>query len=431
MGAADALSRSRRGPTRIAISAGCAALLVGCGAGVPSIHPVTVPSMPASSLVPSAGATTPPTPALAQPKSGSGPDALGARRVIPVPKALAQTQIHRLMAVDGQAVLLDAESDLKQRPLLVVLHGLGEDAGEIRRQTGFTALAALDGFDVVYPNAPQDPADPIHLTAVSASLTPSASPETSATPPAPTSSPSPSPSPTRSLLPTQTVAPKPSRSVTVAPTSQAPRPSPSPSPSPTKASPSRPAQKSKPPRPRPKKKPRPSPLVPGTRAWNAGTCCAVPTRNDVGYLVDVVSSVEGTVPVDTSRVYIVGFSNGGMMALDAICSAPTVFAAAGSVSGPFLGTACARPIWRHIAAAADEVVPPAGGVPAGLPELGVVRDWCGCSFPATTTEAARYGYFASVLISPTGGHTWPTPTSSNWAFDPEHDLWDYVSKFHF
>ncbi len=331
------------------------------------------------------------------------------------------------MAVDGQAVLLDAESDMRQRPLLVVLHGLGEDAGEIRRQTGFTALAALSGFDVVYPNAPQDPAATIHLTAASTSLTPSASPEASTTPQAAPSSPS--PSPTRSLLPTPTVTPRPTptpvRTVTVTPTSRAPRPTP------TKATPSLAGQKTKPPRALPKKKPRPSPLVPGTRAWNAGTCCAVPTRNDVGYLVDVVSSVEGTVPVDSSRVYIVGFSNGGMMALDAICSAPTVFAAAGSVSGPFLGTACARPIWRHIAAAPDEVVPPTGGIPAGVPELGVARDWCGCSFPATTTETARYGYFASVLISPTGGHSWPTPDSSNWAFDPERDLWNYVSKFHF
>jgi len=43
-------------------------------------------------------------------------------------------------------------------------------------------------------------------------------------------------------------------------------------------------------------------------------------------------------------LHIVGFSNGGMMALRAICSAPETFAAAGSVSGlptddPCLGNA--------------------------------------------------------------------------------------------
>lgn len=148
------------------------------------------------------------------------------------------------------------------------------------------------------------------------------------------------------------------------------------------------------------------------------------------YLVDVVHSVAATVPVDASRVYVVGFSNGGMMALDAVCSAPNVFAAAGSVAGPFLGSRCARPIWRHLAAAPDSVVPPAGGIPAGLPKMGIVRDWCGCSFPATSTETSRFGMFASVLISPTGGHFWPTPSSSTWSYDPERDLWGYVSKFH-
>jgi poly(3-hydroxybutyrate) depolymerase len=153
-------------------------------------------------------------------------------------------------------------------------------------------------------------------------------------------------------------------------------------------------------------------------------------RDDVGYLVDVVHAVEAATPVDATRVYVVGFSNGGMMALRAICSAPWVFAAAGSVSGPFLGTTCARPIWRHIAAAADPIVPVWGGISPSAPALGVVRDWCGCTWPATTTEQARFGAFASVYISPTGGHSWPTPTSSNWAFDPERDLWGYVSRFH-
>ena len=171
-------------------------------------------------------------------------------------------------------------------------------------------------------------------------------------------------------------------------------------------------------------------MVAGTRAWNAGRCCAVADRNDVGYLVDVVRAAAASVPVDATRVYIVGFSNGGMMALTAVCSAPTVFAAAGSVSGPYLGTTCARPIWRHIAAAGDDVIPAAGGIPPGVPGLGVTRDWCGCSFPDSATETARYGAFASVYISPTGGHSWPTPDGDGWRFDPENDLWNYVSRFH-
>jgi predicted esterase len=361
-----------------------------------------------------------PTTSPPKAKTKSSPDALGARRVIPVPKSLAQQQIHQLLAVDGQATLLDAGPGTRLRPLLLVLHGLGEDAVEMRHQTGFTALAALTGFDVAYPNAPQDPGPPastatltrasvqVPAANVTPSPSPSTSPSASVTPTrTPSHSPSPSPSPTRTATPT------PSRIVTTPPT---PKPSP------------RPPKKTARPTPAPKK--RPSPLVAGTRAWNAGTCCALALRNDVGYLVDVVHAVAAAVPVDVTRVYIVGFSNGGMMALRAICSAPEVFAAAGSVSGPFLGSTCDKAVWRHIAAAPDPIVPAAGGISPGAPSLGVVRDWCGCTWPATTTERARFGPFASVYISPTGGHTWPTPDSTNWSFDPERDLWGYVSRFH-
>ncbi len=93
-----------------------------------------------------------------KPQKASSPDSLGARRVIPVPKAVALQQQHRLLAVDGQATLLDAAPGIYPRPLLLVLHGMGESALTMRQQTGFTALAALDGFDVAYPDAPEDPA---------------------------------------------------------------------------------------------------------------------------------------------------------------------------------------------------------------------------------------------------------------------------------
>jgi poly(3-hydroxybutyrate) depolymerase len=347
--------------------------------------------------------------------------------VIPVPKAVAVAQQHHLLAVDGQLTLLDAAPGATARPLLLVLHGMGEEALTMRQQTGFTALAALGGFDVAYPNAPEDPAiTTAVLSPAGASLaqpvvatptpTSTAKSDPSSVSPSPSRTPTPSPSPSPSPTPSKTPSKTPSPVQTHSPT---PKPTPKPSLKP---------------KPKPKVKPapkkRPSPLVAGRRAWNAGICCALGLRNDVGYLVDVVHSVEATVPVDATRVYVVGFSNGGMMALRAICSAPDVFAAAGSVSGPFLGSSCARPIWRHIAAAADPIVPVLGGISPAAPALGAVRDWCGCNWPATTAEQARFGGFASVYISPNGGHSWPTPTSANWAFDPERDLWGYVSRFH-
>jgi pimeloyl-ACP methyl ester carboxylesterase len=165
----------------------------------------------------------------------------------------------------------------------------------------------------------------------------------------------------------------------------------------------------------------------GIRTWSAGGCCSAHPRDDVGYLLDVIRAVEKARWIDTRRIYVVGFSNGGMMALDAVCSAPTVIAAAGSVSGPFLGSSCARPVWRHLAAQSDPIVPTGGGIPPGIPAMGIPVDWCGCSFPATATEPRRFGLFASVLIAPNAAHTWPTPDNPSWHYDPENDLWNYVS----
>jgi pimeloyl-ACP methyl ester carboxylesterase len=349
---------------------------------------------------------------------------------------VAQQQEHRIVPVDGQPVLLDSQAGTQPHPLLLVLAGLGEDAVTMRDGTGFTALAALSGFDVAYPDPPQDPPMPAATPraqsahAMTAAAVVNGQPRaTNRTSNSPAEDPDPSGSPQASPTSSKSSAtPAPSPSASRSPTKPTGTPTPSPSASPSSTKKASPTPSPSPPRPTPSK--RPSPLHPGTRAWNAGSCCAPTSRDDVRYLVDVVHAVEATVPVDASRVYIVGFSNGGMMALDAVCSAPDVFAAAGSVAGPFLGSHCARPIWRHLAAAPDDVVPPGGGIPAGLPSMGIVRDWCGCSFPATTTETSRFGMFASVVVSPTGGHFWPTPSSNTWPYDPERDLWGYVSKFH-
>ena len=69
------------------------------------------------------------------------------------------------------------------------------------------------------------------------------------------------------------------------------------------------------------------------RAWNAGaSCCGGATTDDVTYLRRVVAAVAARVPVDRHRVYVVGLSNGGMMATRAVCDAPQDFAAAGTVA---------------------------------------------------------------------------------------------------
>ena len=67
-------------------------------------------------------------------------------------------------------------------------------------------------------------------------------------------------------------------------------------------------------------------------SWNAGGCCgkaAATGVDDVGYLRDVIFDVQDHALVDASRIYVVGFSNGGMMAETAACELPDIVAAAG------------------------------------------------------------------------------------------------------
>lgn len=55
----------------------------------------------------------------------------------------------------------------------------------------------------------------------------------------------------------------------------------------------------------------------GGRSWNAGFCCgkaAEEVVDDVGFVLRVVEHVSERLPVDRSRVYLVGYSEGGMLA---------------------------------------------------------------------------------------------------------------------
>jgi polyhydroxybutyrate depolymerase len=62
------------------------------------------------------------------------------------------------------------------------------------------------------------------------------------------------------------------------------------------------------------------------RSWNARTgCCATAAKlhvDDVGFLRALIPAIEAHAPVDPSRVYLVGYSNGGRLALTAACALP-------------------------------------------------------------------------------------------------------------
>jgi polyhydroxybutyrate depolymerase len=106
------------------------------------------------------------------------------------------------------------------------------------------------------------------------------------------------------------------------------------------------------------------------RSWADGRNTSPASKegvDDVGFLVALVESLVAKGQVDPSRVYVVGMSNGGFMALTLACRTPERFAAAGSVTG-FMGfdfaAACApsRPVPIMIVAGdTDPIGPYQGG----------------------------------------------------------------------
>lgn len=102
--------------------------------------------------------------------------------------------------------------------------------------------------------------------------------------------------------------------------------------------------------------------------WNAGACCGVPAANkvdDVGYITGAVNALLSHYHIPRDRAFVMGHSNGAMMALRMVCETRT-FAAAISISGALETSDAVCPAAKGarvlaIHGAADENVPVAGG----------------------------------------------------------------------
>ena len=113
--------------------------------------------------------------------------------------------------------------------------------------------------------------------------------------------------------------------------------------------------------------------------WNAGVCCLAPVADDIDdidFLSTVIDEVKDEVPI--SDVYMVGHSNGGMMAFRYACEKPEGIAAFGSMAGTnAAGCSVPEPITMlHIHSIDDGIVPFEGGQSAldFVGELPPVRD---------------------------------------------------------
>lgn len=121
--------------------------------------------------------------------------------------------------------------------------------------------------------------------------------------------------------------------------------------------------------------------------WNAGHCCGKAAKDqldDVSFLEESIDRVSSVLPIDRSRVYMAGFSNGGMMAYrfaaeksHALAALAVLGGSIGGRAGPgediWLPPSPVKPVPTMIVhGTADGAVPFAGG---RSPQKGGVREY--------------------------------------------------------
>lgn len=169
-------------------------------------------------------------------------------------------------------------------------------------------------------------------------------------------------------------------------------------------------------------------------SWNSGECC-VPSSllgtDDVGFLDSVIDAVGSSEPVDPDRVYMTGFSAGGLMTYRYGCERSDRLGAIAPIAGSNLsGCAPTGPLsLLHQHSDPDPVVPYDGGLGVGqllssgaLPSVpDSVARWAsavGCDPDAGTDELSPGVRLTRWKGCPTGtsvelvrvtdlGHEWP------------------------
>lgn len=100
---------------------------------------------------------------------------------------------------------------------------------------------------------------------------------------------------------------------------------------------------------------------------DCGPCVWASCRDDVGFIEALMLELDERVCFDRSRRFVLGHSNGGMLAQALTCERPNLFAGGASIKGqPEIGFACGNPqspSFIQIAGAQDTTVPH-DGVPA-------------------------------------------------------------------
>ncbi len=191
--------------------------------------------------------------------------------------------------------------------------------------------------------------------------------------------------------------------------------------------------------------------------WNAGGCCGEAASrgvDDVAFVAAVIDDVARRTAVDPRRIYVTGFSNGGMLTHRVAIALGDRIAAAAVVSGAMFGNeprAVAPVPMLVIHGERDDVVPFAGGTsPKGFvgrmqtrPFLATRRSvdaWRtnnGCIAAPTVTRTAdavvetstgcSSGAEVRFVDRPAGEHEWPDARGAGGGFDASATIWQFFA----
>jgi polyhydroxybutyrate depolymerase len=195
------------------------------------------------------------------------------------------------------------------------------------------------------------------------------------------------------------------------------------------------------------------------RHWNAGHCCGHAKsegRDDVGFVLRVVDAIGEALPLDRARVYVTGFSNGGMLAYRVGAAHADRIAGIGAVSASIAGAVWsddpdermpdpARPVPVVVFQGRDDPRVPAehvevslawwaerngcGALPRERPERGGhirVRAWSDCAAGGALEAWSLDDW----------GHRWPGLPVSNRrdaedplrGFDGSRMMWEFFER---
>jgi polyhydroxybutyrate depolymerase len=193
-------------------------------------------------------------------------------------------------------------------------------------------------------------------------------------------------------------------------------------------------------------------------SWDAGFCCAGAFTHhvdDVAFLQALISLIEASYPVSAAQVYLVGASNGAIMAYYFACHEAALVAGVGSVAGAMPIDSChpSRPVpVLEIHGTADPSLPYLGGkveppgadaTRAAPATMAVMRRWAtldGCDplpkvrhAPPVTTytwSPCRQGTLVQLVAVSGASHVWFAPGFGplDGAVDATGLIWHFFSS---